>query len=118
MWHRRSCAGSACRYPPIWMATPSISGTRSRTNSRRRWPVKEMTRNALTAVVRNSALNLTGQGLYALLQLCSIVVLARALGTAAFGRYYTIFAIILIVQLISEGGLTTILTRRLVRAPD
>ncbi len=63
--------------------------------------------------VRNSTLSLVSQGLYAVLHLVSIAILARALGMADFGRYFTIFALVLVVQLAMELGLGTALTRRL-----
>ena len=67
-------------------------------------------------IVRNSAFNLTGQGVYAVFHLLSIVVMARALGAAVFGQYYIIFSLTLAAQVIAEAG-GTILTRRLVREP-
>src|SRR5215203_5083343 len=68
-------------------------------------------------IVRNSAFNLIGQGVYAIFHLLSIVVLARALGVEGFGEYYTIFAVILVVQLLTEAGLGTTVTCRLIRNP-
>ena len=76
-----------------------------------------MTTNAgnTRRIVRNSACNLVGQVMYAIVHLLSIAVLARALGAVGFGQYYTIVALILVVQLLAEGGLSTILTCRLIR---
>jgi O-antigen/teichoic acid export membrane protein len=72
---------------------------------------------AATRVVRNSTLNLATQGLYSALNLLLVYVLA-GLGTERFGRFYWFFALILIVQIFWELGATTILTRRIVQAPD
>ena len=46
-----------------------------------------------------------------------VVALARALGKEGLGRYYTIFALTVAVQLVVEGGLGTVLTYR-IAAPD
>lgn len=68
-------------------------------------------------IVRNSVLNLAAQAMYAVTHLVVIVTLARVLGKEALGRYYTVFALILVVQLLVEGGLGTVLTRRVAREP-
>jgi O-antigen/teichoic acid export membrane protein len=72
---------------------------------------------AADRLVRNSAFNLTGQGLYAVFHLVGIIALARVLGVTVFGEYYIVFSLTLVVQLLGEAGLGTILTRRLVRDP-
>jgi O-antigen/teichoic acid export membrane protein len=68
-------------------------------------------------ILRNSTLNLVGQGVLAVAHLAVLFVLARALGTAGLGQYYTLFALIQVGQLILEAGLTTILTCRIVQQP-
>src|SRR5207253_2705666 len=45
-------------------------------------------------------------------------ILAQDLGPQGFGQYYTMFALILVVQLIVEAGVGTVLTRRLVQARE
>jgi O-antigen/teichoic acid export membrane protein len=69
-------------------------------------------------VLRNGALNLAGQGIYAVFYLVAVSTLARGLGREAFGTYYMLFALVLVVQLLCEAGLGTVLTRRLARTPD
>ena len=82
-----------------WTAsTPSLTGPRTGNVHR---------------VVRNSVLNLAGQGLYALFYLVVIAGLARGLGKEGFGEYYTLFALMLVVQVVCEAGVSTVLTRRL-----
>jgi stage V sporulation protein B len=68
-------------------------------------------------VVRNSAMNLAGQGIYAVLYVVIIAALARGLGKESFGTYYALFATMLIVQVVCEAGLSTVLTRRLAQSP-
>jgi len=68
-------------------------------------------------IVRNSTWNLVVQGLYAVLNLAAIMVLARGMGQSALGEYYTLFALVITVQLVVELGLSTVLTRRIAQAP-
>ena len=74
--------------------------------------------HAAPRAVRNSALNLLSQVAYGAMHLGSIAILARSLGVGEFGRYFTLFALVLVVQLAAELGLGTALTRRLVHRPD
>lgn len=69
-------------------------------------------------IFRNSTLNLASQGLYAAFQLAVLFVLARTLGKAGVGWYYTLIALILVVQLTLEAGVSTVLTRRIVQMPE
>jgi RND family efflux transporter MFP subunit len=70
------------------------------------------------AVLRNSLLNLAGQGLYALVQLAFIALLARGLDGDGFGTFYVVFTLVVVAQILLEVGLTTVLTRRLTQAPQ
>ncbi len=74
------------------------------------------TRSGAHRLVRNGALNLAAQAIYAVFYLAAIASMARGLGKAAFGVYYTQFALLLVVQLVCEAGLGTVLTRRIARA--
>jgi len=76
------------------------------------------TRGPAHRILHNSALNLGGQGVNAVCQLVVVFALARGLGKAAFGEYYTLFALIMVTQLIVEAGLSTLLTYRIVHAPE
>lgn len=69
-------------------------------------------------ILRNSTLNLIGQGLLAVTHLAVVFILARALGKGGLGEYYTFFALIHIVQLILEAGINTILTCRIAQRPE
>ncbi len=73
---------------------------------------------SLQRIVQNSAFNLTAQGLYAVFHLAVVFILARQLGKEVFGEYYTLFALILAVQTVAEAGLSTVLTCRIVQAPE
>ena len=68
-------------------------------------------------ILRNSAWNMAAQGLYGIFHLAVVFTLARALGKELLGRYYTLYALVLIVQLVAEAGVGTLLTRRIVQAP-
>jgi O-antigen/teichoic acid export membrane protein len=78
----------------------------------------ERVRGAAGRIARGSVFNVAGQGCYAVFHLAVIFTLARALGPDGFGRYFSLFALILVVQLVVEAGTGTVLTRRLVRAGD
>ena len=67
-------------------------------------------------LLRNSTLNLTSQVFYAVFHLLAVVILARGLGKDGFGEYYTLFALILVVQLVIEVGMGRILTLRISQA--
>jgi O-antigen/teichoic acid export membrane protein len=72
---------------------------------------------SLHRVLRHGTLNLVAQGVNSALNLLVVFVLARGLGKDLLGDYFTIFALIMVVQLVLEGGLGTVLTRRLAQAP-
>lgn len=69
-------------------------------------------------IVRNSTLNLLGQGVLAVFYLVVVFILARALGKEGLGEYYTYFALILAVQWVAEGGFSTVLTCRVAQRPE
>ena len=69
-------------------------------------------------VVRNSLLNLTSRLLNAVVNLVTVYVLAHRLSKDEFGLYYTVFALLLAVQMIVESGIATVVTYRIVRSPD
>jgi O-antigen/teichoic acid export membrane protein len=45
------------------------------------------------------------------------LLLARVLGKELLGQYYLLFALVWVVQLLLEGGVSTVLTRRLAQTP-
>ena len=69
-------------------------------------------------IVCNGSLNLAAQMLFALLQLLLVFFLARDLGKADLGEYFTLVTVVLIVQLITESGTATLLTQRIASDPD
>jgi O-antigen/teichoic acid export membrane protein len=73
---------------------------------------------AVSRVVRNSTLNLLAQGLNAAFRLGVILLLTRVLSKDALGEFFTLFALILVVQPLAEGGISTVLTRRLAQRPE
>jgi O-antigen/teichoic acid export membrane protein len=73
---------------------------------------------AAQRVVRNGALNLLGQGLYAATYLVVVAVLARGLGKEGFGEYFLVFALIVALQTLLEMSVSTVLTRRIAQSPD
>jgi O-antigen/teichoic acid export membrane protein len=68
-------------------------------------------------ILRNGTFNLMAMLGYALFQTVAIFILARALGKFEFGEYMTLFALIMIVQLIMEVGLGTLVTQRIAQEP-
>jgi len=72
---------------------------------------------AVHRMVRNSALNLIGQGCLAVFYLVVVFILARSLGKDGLGTYYLFFALILAVQWVAEAGLSTVLTCRIAQRP-
>ncbi len=77
-----------------------------------------MSAGAVHRILQNSLFNIFGQAGLAVCQLVVVFVLARALGPAGFGEYYTIFALVLVTQLIVEAGIGTVLTARIARGPS
>jgi O-antigen/teichoic acid export membrane protein len=69
-------------------------------------------------ILRNSALNLAAQAVNAFCNLAVVFILARSIGKAGLGQYFTLFAAIMAVQLIVEGGLGTMLTYRIAHRPE
>jgi len=69
-------------------------------------------------ILRNGTFNLAAQGVYALVYVAVIIALARGLSQVAFGTYFAIFALILVVQMLLEAGIGTVLTWRIAQAPE
>jgi PST family polysaccharide transporter len=67
-------------------------------------------------LLRNSAANLTVQVFQVAANLVVFLILARSLGKERLGEYYTLWAFIMVSQLLLEAGVGTVLTRRLVQA--
>jgi O-antigen/teichoic acid export membrane protein len=67
-------------------------------------------------VVRNGAITLVAVAINSVLLLAGVIVLARGLGAEALGQYYTIFAVLTAVQLLTECGISTVLTPRIINA--
>src|SRR5262245_54534323 len=74
--------------------------------------------DSVRRVVRNSALNLFAYGLNAVFNLLGLCMLARCLGTTDLGYYYTVYTWMVFVQLLTEAGIPTILTCRIVQEQD
>jgi O-antigen/teichoic acid export membrane protein len=74
--------------------------------------------SASQRVVRNSVGNLIGQTVNAACNLIVVFVLARYLGKELLGQYFTVFAVLLAVQMTLESGITTTLTCRMVQFPE
>jgi O-antigen/teichoic acid export membrane protein len=69
-------------------------------------------------ILRNSTLNLAALGLQSLFNLLMFVALARSLSKDLLGEYFTLFAFIMVVQVVLEAGLTTLLTYRIAQDPE
>jgi O-antigen/teichoic acid export membrane protein len=69
----------------------------------------------LARIVRNSAINAVGTVLNLVLTFAAVFLLARRVGKEAFGLYFTIFTIALVVYFVLESGISTVLTRRIAR---
>jgi O-antigen/teichoic acid export membrane protein len=69
-------------------------------------------------ILRNGTFNLLAQLTYAFFQAVVVFILARALGRHEFGEYSTLFALIMIIQLIMEVGFGTLVTQRIAQAPE
>jgi O-antigen/teichoic acid export membrane protein len=67
-------------------------------------------------MVRNAAISLVAVAIHSVLLLAGVIVLARGLGAEALGQYYTIFALMIAVQLLTESGISTVLTPRVIKA--
>lgn len=76
------------------------------------------TRADSAGLARNTAFNAGGFLLNAMLNLVALCALARCLGKDELGIYYTIYALLMLVQLTSEAGLTTALPCRMLRRPE
>jgi O-antigen/teichoic acid export membrane protein len=68
--------------------------------------------------VRNSVFNTLINGTSAVSYMVLFIALARGLQPAAMGEYYTLFAVVLIVQLVFEMGIPTVMTGRISRVPS
>jgi O-antigen/teichoic acid export membrane protein len=68
-------------------------------------------------IVRNGALNVTAFAINAGLNLLALIFLARRLPEDVFGRYCTAYAIMILVQLVTEAGIPTVLMCRIAAAP-
>jgi O-antigen/teichoic acid export membrane protein len=69
-------------------------------------------------LLRNSAFTLVVQVLQVTANLVVFLILARCLGKVLLGEYYMVFALTMVFQLLLEGGVGTVLTRRIAQAPE
>jgi O-antigen/teichoic acid export membrane protein len=69
-------------------------------------------------IMRNGTFSLVTQVLQTVLNLAVFAILARALGKELFGEYVTFWTLIMVVQLVVEAGMTTLLTCKIVQAPE
>ncbi len=81
------------------------------------YPAPAAAAGSVGRILRNSTFNLLAQGLYAASQVVVVFLLARSLSKAELGEFYTLFALILVVQLIVEAGVGTVLTHRIAQEP-
>jgi O-antigen/teichoic acid export membrane protein len=68
-------------------------------------------------ILRNSTLSLAAQIGNAFAQVIVVLLVARRLGSTALGELYPLLDLVTFVQLVSEAGTGTVLTRRLVQMP-
>jgi O-antigen/teichoic acid export membrane protein len=68
---------------------------------------------ALGKILRNSAWGILGLALGAPLNFVVTILLARGLTTRGFGAFEAIFAYCGVIQIFAEGGLSTVLVRRI-----
>ena len=68
-------------------------------------------------ILRNSTLSLAAQIGNAVAQVIVVLLVARQLGSTALGELYPLLDLVTFVQLVSEAGTGTVLTRRLVQVP-
>lgn len=73
--------------------------------------------SSLPAILRNSAVLLTGTLLSKLLVLASYAVLTRTLGPAGFGQYSLLFAWIAFFEIITDSGLDALVQRESAQEP-
>jgi stage V sporulation protein B len=71
----------------------------------------------LGRIVRNSAFNAAGTLLIVPFNMLALFLLARRLGRESMGTFVTIFAISAVIHWIADAGTTTVLMRRVSRAP-
>lgn len=71
----------------------------------------------LAHILRNGAANLAVQVFQVTANLFVFLILARCLGKVLLGEYYTLWALIMVLQLLLEAGLGTVLTRRIAQEP-
>lgn len=74
--------------------------------------------HSLGRIARNSAVSLAASLFSAVFALMSVMVLARALGKDLLGQYYSMFVVVVVIQLLLEAGISTMLTRRIVQTPS
>src|SRR5687767_11893807 len=73
---------------------------------------------SLARIVRNSAFNAMGVALILPFNFIALFTLARRLGKDSLGTFFTIFAISAVIHWIADAGVSTVLTRRVARAPE
>ncbi|HEX6960687.1 MAG TPA: oligosaccharide flippase family protein [Lacipirellula sp.] len=71
----------------------------------------------LARIVRNSAFNAAGTLLIVPFNMLALFLLARRLGTQPMGTFVTIFSISAVIHWVADAGTTTVLMRRVSRAP-
>jgi O-antigen/teichoic acid export membrane protein len=69
-------------------------------------------------IARNGAIVFLSVGIFAVLTMVGMAVLARRLDQRDFGTYAILFAVMQIVQMVLDGGISTIVTARMTRAGD
>ncbi|HEV3298424.1 MAG TPA: flippase [Planctomycetaceae bacterium] len=75
-------------------------------------------RASLHRIVRNSVFNSVVNAISAISYMVLFIALARGLQPTAMGEYYTLFALILVVQMVFEMGIPTVMTGRIARTPS
>lgn len=69
-------------------------------------------------VARNTALLVAAQGAASGLGFVTVAVAARGLGAAEFGRFSFLLSVAVGLQMVSDFGIGTVLTRELARSPE
>lgn len=73
---------------------------------------------AVRVVLRNLLFGVAGEALSGVLNFLTFIIIARHLGASGFGLFSYALAFVGVFQLLADFGLTTILVREIVRAPD
>ncbi|WP_425397965.1 flippase [Aeoliella sp.] len=74
--------------------------------------------SSLSRIIRNSTFNAAGMFLILPLNFVALFTMARRLGAASMGVFFTVLAIAAVIHWIADAGITTVLTRHIARTPE